>query len=164
MVHSFGLDFVPRRNWFLPLANSAFPRFLLAPDSWFSLLPPYSSLAWWPFLHPCCRSHLILTDSHVRVQPTPFSILIRVSLLSLLPKAPLGEQNCHMPLTYHQLLKFFQPRPKSRKGKSDYILNWLHIFPLVTPLSTNPRAKKEVNSPLIFLTSFLPYFWVESLC
>lgn len=55
MVHSFGLDFVPKRNWPLPPANSSFSQFLLASNPWFTLQLPSSTLAWWPFLSPCCE-------------------------------------------------------------------------------------------------------------
>lgn len=97
MVYSFGLDFVPRRNWLLPLANSVSHN-----SYWLQTRgSPYClHTVPWPrglFSTPVLGS-LTFTVSHVSVQPTPFSTLIRISLLSLLHESQLREQGraaCH---------------------------------------------------------------------
>lgn len=95
MVHSFGLDFVPRRNWPLPPANSSFSQFLLASNPWFTLQLPSSKYpGLMAFSQPLLWSHLTLTVSHVSVQIHAFHTLVRVFTLTpkLLPESQLGEQ------------------------------------------------------------------------
>lgn len=101
----------PANLWSIPLAWTLFPEeigFFLLPTQlshnsyWLQTRgSPYClHTVPWPrglFSTPVLGS-LTLTVSHVSVQPTPFSTLIRISLLSLLHESQLREQGraaCH---------------------------------------------------------------------
>ena len=141
MVYLFGLDFVPRRNKLLPLSNSAFPWFSLTSHLQFALLPAYSPLAWGPFLSPCCGLNHLTSLSLMLVSnllPSPCLSGSVCSASSFSPSQDSKEESQATDILVAQT----QPRLKLCKGKSGHMFIWLHILPVVIPLSTKAQGQK----------------------